>query len=186
MKKEARIIGIDDSPFDKFKDKQVLVIGTIYRGGNYLDGLVSTKVKVDGIDATTKIINMINNCKFKPQLQFIMLDGIAVAGFNIIDIEKLFRATKLPVIVTIRKYPDFLKIQKTLKKLNMGGKYKLLQKAGKVIKIHKIYCQLKGISADKAAELLRISCTHSNIPEPLRVAHLIAGGIVSGESKGRA
>jgi len=33
MKKQIRIIGIDDASFDKFKDKKVLVLGTICRGG---------------------------------------------------------------------------------------------------------------------------------------------------------
>ena len=89
LKKEIRVIGIDDSPFDKFKKGKVLVVGTVFRGGLYLDGILSTKVIIDGNDATTKIIEMINKCKFKPQLQCIFLDGIAVGGFNVIDIKEL-------------------------------------------------------------------------------------------------
>ena len=46
MKKEIRIIGIDDGPFNKFKEKEVLVIGTIFRGGEWLDGVLSTKIKI--------------------------------------------------------------------------------------------------------------------------------------------
>ena len=47
IKQEARAIGIDDSPFTKGDKKRVLVLGVIYRGGNYLDGLLSCKVKID-------------------------------------------------------------------------------------------------------------------------------------------
>jgi hypothetical protein len=37
-----------------------------------------------------------------------------------------------------------------------------------------------------AARIIQITSTRSNIPEPLRVAHLIATGIVLGESRGKA
>src|SRR3989344_2798039 len=102
-KKEVRVIGIDDASFDKFKDRSVTVIGTIYRGGSFMDGALSTKVRIDGNNATDKIAAMINSCKFKPQLRCILLDGIAVGGFNVIDVKKLSKKTSLPVIVVMRR-----------------------------------------------------------------------------------
>ena len=186
MKKEMRIIGIDDSPFNKFKDRKCFVVGVFYRGGNYMDGVLSTKVIVDGTDATDKIADMINRSKFKPQLQAILLDGIAVAGFNVIDIQKLSIETRLPVIVIMRDYPNFQKIRAALTKLKMKEKIKLIEKAGRVHKIGKIHAQFYGMKKSDVKEILKITCTHSFIPEPIRVAHLIAAGIIKGESKGRA
>ncbi len=186
MKKEIRLIGIDDAPFDKFKDKNVLVIATIFRGGSFLEGVLSTKVKVDGTDSTSKLIKMINKCKFKPQLRSIILDGIAFGGFNIIDVEKLSKETKLPVIIVIRKYPDFNKIRRVLKKIGKEKRYNLIEKAGKVHKVGKIYVQLTGISLEDVKKILKISCTRSLLPEPIRVAHIIAAGISKGESRGNA
>ena len=109
FKKEMRVNGIDDSPFNKFKDKEILVVGVVMRGGLFVDGILSTKVDVDGNNATDKIIKMVNKCKFKPQLQCIFLNGIAVAGFNVIDVQKLSKKTKIPVIVVIRTNPDIKK-----------------------------------------------------------------------------
>jgi len=186
VKKEIRILGIDDSPFDKKRKSEVLVIGTIFRGGYFIDGVISTKVRMDGRNATQKLIKMINNTKHKAQLQVIMLNGISLGGFNIIDIKELNKATKLPVVVVIRKYPDFKKIHKALIKIGFSDKIKLLNKAGQIYSLEKIFVQLAGISIVKAKEILKVSCTHSLIPEPIRVAHLIAGGIVDGESRGRA
>ena len=186
LKKEIRVIGIDDAPFDKFKKGQVLVVGTVFRGGLYLDGILSTKVSVDGSNATKKLAEMINKCKFKPQLQCILLDGIAVGGFNVIDIKELSKKTKLPVIVIIRKKPDINNIKKILTKLNKKSKIKLIEKAGSVVPVNKIYIQLTGLSIEKAREILKITCTRSLIPEPIRIAHLIASGITCGESKGKA
>lgn len=186
MKKEIRIIGIDDAPFDKFSEKEVLVVGTIYRGGNYMDGLVSTVCTIDGNDSTAKIAAMINKCKFKPQLQAIMLDGIAVGGFNVIDIQVLNKRTKLPVVVVIRNHPDFYKIFRALTKLRMQAKIKTIGKAGSVHKIGQIHVQFCGTTIGKVKEILEITCTHSLLPEPIRVAHIIASGIKKGESSGGA
>jgi hypothetical protein len=186
MKKEIRVLGIDDAPFDKFKKGNVLVVGTIFRGGSWLDGLLSTKVRIDGNNSTDKLIKMINKCKFKPQLQAIILDGIAFGGFNIVDVKKLSKKTSIPVIIVIRHMPDFKKIKETLKKLGKEIKYKLIEKAGEVHKVGKIYVQINGISLKGADEVLKITCTRSLLPEPIRVAHMIAAGIVLGESKGKA
>ncbi len=186
LKKEIRVIGIDDSPFKKFKKGKVLVVGTIFRGGKYFDGILSTKVSIDGSNATKKIADMINKCKFKPQLQCIFLDGIAVAGFNVIDIRELSSKTKLPVIVIMRKKPDIEKIKKTLTKIGKKSKIRLIEKAGSVIPAGEIYMQIAGIGIDKAKEILKIVCTRSLIPEPIRIAHLIASGITDGQSRGKA
>jgi len=188
MKQEIRILGIDDAPFNKFKDKgkNLLVVGVFYRGGNYMDGLLSTKIRIDGSNSTAQLIKMINQCKFKPQIRVIMLDGIALGGFNIIDINKLHKKTGIPVMVVIRRMPDFKKIETTLKKLGKSAKYKLIEKAGKPVKINSIYVQFKGMTLEKAKAIIKISSIHSKIPEPIRVAHIIASGIKEGQSRGRA
>ena len=127
VKKEMRILGIDDAPFNKFQNPmwipglqkvtnkllrrfmkgKTIIIGTFFRGGSSLDGVISTKITVDGDDSTENIVKMVNESKFKPQLKLLMLDGIAVGGFNVIDIEELNKKTGLPIIVVIRTHPNF-------------------------------------------------------------------------------
>ncbi len=188
VKREIRILGIDDAPFSR-KQKKVLMVGVVYRGGNYLDGLLSFHIKRDGEDATKKLIQAVRKTRHKDQLQIIMLDGITFAGFNLVDIQKLRRKTKLPVIVVMRKRPEMKKFFLALKKLDKR-RISLVEKAGKIekIKINKknLYIQTAGISLKRTKKVLQITCIHSAIPEPLRVAHLIASGIVDGESRGRA
>jgi len=186
MKPEIRILGIDDSPFDTFSQKRILVIGTVFRGGTVLDGVMSTTVAVDGTDATKKLIEMINKSKFKPQLRCVILDGIALGGFNVIDIHALHKKTKIPVMVVIRKYPDLLKIKTILTKLKKEKAVTLIEKAGAIHKAGNIYIQIKGMTLKAAEETLKITCTRSYLPEPIRAAHIIAAGVVKGESKGRA
>lgn len=185
-KKEIRIIGIDDSPFSKAEKGNCLVVGAVYRGGSFPEGILSTLIKVDGNNSTKKISGMIKNSKFKKHLQCIFLDGIAVGGFNVIDAEKLSKETNIPVIVVMRKYPDYKKIYSALEKIAQEKKIKLIEKLQKPVKLNKVFVQLVNIGPEKAKRILEIACTRSNIPEPLRIAHLIAGGIVDGESRGRA
>ncbi len=186
MKDEIRILGIDDSPFQKFSNAECLVIGTLFRGGKFCDGIMTTKVRVDGSNATSKIIAMINRSKFRSQIRVIFLDGLALAGFNIVDIEKLHHATDIPVVVIIRKMPDIPHIKEVLGKLGMSRKIKMLDDAGPISKVGKIFTQSKGVTPEVLRDMIRISCTHADIPEALRVAHLIAAGIGLGESHGDA
>lgn len=194
FKSEARVLGIDDGPFEKIKDKKSkkanantsLIIATVYRGGKFMDGVLSTKVQVDGSDSTSKLIKIINSCRFKNQLHCIFLNGIAVGGFNVINIQQLFKKTGIPVIVISRIYPDFKKIFNALTNLKMKQKIRLIQNAGPPISHKKIFFQAIGIEVSYAKNIIDATSTHSHIPEPLRIAHLIAAGVVKGESKGRA
>lgn len=191
VKKEMRIVGIDDAPFSKQKKGRVLVLGTVHRGGGCLEGVMSTYIQVDGEDSTDQICKMINNSKHKDQLQCILTDGIAVGGFNVIDVKELSRRTKLPVIVIMRNKPNMRRVKAALN--NVTGyktKYKLIKKAGMVkeakIGDGKIYFQNRGVSTGKAREIIQIAVSRGHMPEPIRTAHIIASGIVEGESRGRA
>ncbi len=200
MKKEIRLLGIDDCPFQP-GDKTVKIIGTFFRGGQWLDGVCSTEVEVDGDDATYRVLEMLKRSKFTPQLQAILLDGIAFGGFNVVNIESLAKNSGIPVIAVVRHMPDFGNLERTLKKLGMGKKYKLMEKAGvpREVKVRgdaektgekrpegSVYIQAAGISFAEAVKIIKLSCTRSYLPEPLRAAHLIAAGVTKGESKGRA
>lgn len=184
LKKEIRVLGIDDSPFDKFKDKTSLLIGTVCRGGTSIDGILSRKVKVDGDDSTAKIIDMVKKSKYKSQLKAILLDGINVAGFNVIDIQKLNTKTKVPVIVIMRKRPQFTKVKAALKKAKKEKSFTLMESAGKIQKVKNLYVQFAGCDKKYVEEILRITISSAQVPEAIRISHLIGAGIVLGESKG--
>ena len=47
MKKQIRLLGIDDSPFT-FKDNFSSVIGVVMRGGEYLECVLKDKFEIDG------------------------------------------------------------------------------------------------------------------------------------------
>ncbi|MBI2542559.1 MAG: DUF99 family protein, partial [Candidatus Aenigmarchaeota archaeon] len=133
FKSEIRILGFDDSPF-KRNDEKVLVVGVIYRGGSFLDVVLKTDVAVDGLDATEKLIELINSSRHKPQLKVLMFDGIAFGGFNIIDIKQLNKKIHLPIIVINRKYPDLDAVKEALENnfADFKKRWKMILNAGKI------------------------------------------------------
>lgn len=192
LKSEIRILGFDDGAFTARSKELVPVIGVVFRGGKFLDGALRTEVAVDGNDATEKIVKLINTTRHKQQLKVIMFDGITLAGFNVIDVKKLNEQTKLPVIVINRKRPDLKKVKDALKKFeDFESRWQAIENAGEIKECYvkdfkKVYYQNIDIDDNMTKEVIKLSCTRSFIPEPLRVAHLIATAVVKGESYGRA
>ncbi len=192
LKSEIRILGFDDGPFEFRKTETVPVVGVVYRGGKFLDGILRTDVQVDGLDATEKLVKLINASRHKQQLKLVMLDGVTLGGFNIVDVKILNEKTELPVIVVNRKIPDLKEVRAALKKFkDFTQRWKMISNAGKVEECilksrDKIFYQHTGIAAEDAEDAIMLSTTHGNLPEPLRVAHLIATAVVRGESYGRA
>ncbi|MCJ7560322.1 DUF99 family protein [Candidatus Bathyarchaeota archaeon] len=184
IKPEIRVLGVDDGKFTPHTESQVPVIGVVFRGGYWLDGVMHTKIAVDGFDATDNISSMITLSPHHKQLRVIMLNGITFAGFNIVDIKTLNAATTLPVIAVTREKPDLAEIHKALKKMSKSEeRWKAVLNAGEISTVptrsqkEKIYMEVAGISVEDAQKILRLTSTRSNIPEALRVAHLIASGI---------
>jgi hypothetical protein len=120
-----------------------------------------------------------------------LLDGIALGGFNVVDINDVFKSTNLPVITITRDKPDFEKIKIALKKNFDDWKHRLgLMKNGKIHNVetnhNPIYVKCAGIDIWGAKEIIKISTIRGVVPEPIRVAHLIASGVTRGESYGKA
>ncbi|HHQ45078.1 MAG TPA: DUF99 family protein [Candidatus Altiarchaeales archaeon] len=191
IKGEVRVLGVDDGPHKRGSGGQVLLVGTVFRGGSFMDGVMSTSVTADGIDATERLTEMVLKRRFK-DIRVIMLDGLGFGGFNHVDIHKLSEDTGLPVIVVVRKEPGLDDIKSALKNLDeFDFRWGCVENAGKPIPVEtrpgkSIHIQFAGIKEEQAVEITKLCSTRSMIPEPIRVAHLIAQGVVSGTSKGKA
>jgi len=184
VKPEIRVLGIDDGAFTPHSRERVDVVGVVFRGGYWVDGFMHTRVQVDGMDATKKLAQMIAESPHYEQLRVIMLNGITLAGFNVVDIAELHEKAKLPVIAVTRDKPNFEDIRKALQHLPQTEKrWEAIEKAGRMVQVHTregeepVYMHAVGISEEIAKRILTSTSTRSNIPEPLRVAHIIASGL---------
>lgn len=190
IKPEIRVLGVDDGVFVPHSKGVATVVGVVYRGGYWLDGVMRTEVEIDGMDATEKIASMITTSPHYDQLRVVMLNGVTFAGFNMVDIKKLFERVRLPVITVTREKPDLDDIRRALRNLpEYENRLEAMENAGKLIEVHTrdaeqaVYVQIVGISEKDAEKILKSTSTRSNIPEALRVAHIIASGLTRSKEK---
>jgi len=194
IKEEIRILGVDDGPFTFGRPGKALLVGTIFRGGLWLEGVLTTRIEVDGDDATDGLVRMISKSRHKGQVRVAMTDGLTFGGFNVIDGQAIFERTGLPLISVTRSKPDMRAIREALRRLpNFEERLSRIDRA-ELPKEHRypqgrgkahVYFQAFGIGDEDAHAILDISSTRSLMPEPVRVAHIIASGVVKGESYGR-
>jgi endonuclease V-like protein UPF0215 family len=183
----SHVIGIDDAPFEPAHRGDVLIVGAVY-GDGHLQGVIHSRVRRDGINSTARIAAMVVGSRFARHLQLVMLQGIAFAGFNVVNIHTLSRTLALPVLVVMRRRPDMGAIQRALLGHVPGGKrkWRLIQAAGEVEPLGPLYVQRAGISQSEAAGVVQRLTLVGHLPEPLRSAHLIAGGMSPLETSQRA
>jgi endonuclease V-like protein UPF0215 family len=183
----SHVVGFDDAPFDHSHRGDVLVVGAVF-AGERLDRVISTRVRRDGANAAQRLIDCLTGSKYFDQLRAILLQGITFAGFNVVDLQRLHQATGLPVLVVARYLPDFQAIREALLQRVPGGarKWRLIEAAGPMEPMAGLYVQRCGITPENTARLLAGLQQNGKLPEPLRVAHMIAGGVTTGESRHRA
>lgn len=183
----SHVVGFDDAPFARAQRGDVLLVGAVY-AGTRLEGVLAGKVRRDGANATRVLAELVSRSRFRPHLQLVLLQGIALAGFNVVDLVGLHAALGIPAMVVARKRPDLAKIRAALLEHVPGGarKWRLIERAGRMEAVAGLYVQRAGISLDDAARALRRLAMSGKLPEPLRTAHLVAGGIATGESRHRA
>lgn len=190
MKDQIRVLGIDDSPFE-FRDRRTTVIGVVMRIPSYIEAVMRTEVEIDGNDANDRLIEMVNTSRYKEQLRLVMLDGVALGGFNIIDIHEFHKKAKVPIATITRDRPDLESIKSALMKHFEDWKERLdIIQRGELVQLetehNPIFVKFEGISLDELKQILRLGTVLGALPEAIRVAHLIASGITVGESRGRA
>ncbi|PRP93018.1 hypothetical protein ENSA5_45790 [Enhygromyxa salina] len=180
-------IGIDDAPFDRRHRGDVAIVGVVFTRTR-LDGVMTGKLRKDGANATTAIAKLIEGSPFSAHAQVVLLGGITFGGFNVADIHALRERLSTPVLVLARKRPRLRVIRETLLEKVPGGarKWALIEKAGEMEPCAGLWVQRAGLELDQAAQVIEDLEVHGKLPEPIRVAHLVAGAYAEGVSRGRA
>ncbi|HEY5606125.1 MAG TPA: DUF99 family protein [Thermoplasmata archaeon] len=190
MKPKSRFLGIDDAPF-RFSDEAVPVVGVVVQAPSYIEGVLTTLAEVDGHDATERVTEMIGGSRYRAGLAMVLIDGTAVGGFNVIDIDALHASVGVPIVTVTRKKPDFGAIETALKRRfdDWEERLQTIRRHGvepMPTKQATLYVTYVGSTRAAVREALALTTIRGSLPEPLRVAHLIAAGIMRGESRGRA
>ena len=157
------------------------LVGVIYRGNDLIEGIIQDFITVDGNNATNVIIELIKNSKFHNALKVIMLYGITFGGFNMANPKKLHDELDLPVIVIAEKKPDLNSMKEALTHLKDGEeKWKIILNNSDLKKYdfkeyeNSIYFTHVGMNEEDVRQIIKFSIKTGRIPEPIRIAHMIA------------
>ncbi len=186
MRRLTNVVGFDDAPFPPAHRGDVRLVGTIC-ARTRLDGVLSGRVRRDGVNSARAMVAMVKESQFAHHVRAVLLQGIAVAGFNVVDVHGLARELAVPVLVVMRRRPDLVAMRDAIERVPGGAsKWALIEAAGPIEPVSRVLVQRIGLSLEEARALLDATTLHGHLPEPLRLAHLIAGGVTTGTSRGRA
>jgi endonuclease V-like protein UPF0215 family len=185
-RRHVRVIGIDDAPFEKVAGAPVPLCGVICSGTRFEGMLWGTTTK-DGLDGTEVLIRLLMQSKFAGQVHLVLLDGITVGGLNVIDLAALHEAVGVPCAAVLRKAPDVAAFRRVVERLPEPElRWSRVLRAGPVHERAPFWFQVVGADPDDLALALGSVTDRGNVPEPLRLAHLIGSAVISGESGKRA
>jgi uncharacterized protein len=175
-KKGIRVLGIAES-FKKSSKKSTLA-GVVMRRDLILDGMIYGFATIEGDDATANIISM-HRSLARDDINCILLDGLVISMYNIIDGERVSGETGLPVIAitfedskgledSIRHHFDDWQ-GKLVQYQKLGSRNQVTLKTGK-----NLFIRCWGLNQRRALAILDSFTLQGSIPEPIRVAKLAA------------
>ncbi len=176
-KKGIRVFGVAES-FNKFNTNSTLA-GVVMRRDLIIDGIIFGSATLKGNDSTENILHMFKSLK-RNDLNCIILGGLIISMYNIIDGKLIQDKTGLPVIgitfenskgieANIRyNFPDNYEL-KLEQYIRLGEREHVTLKTG-----NSIFIRCWGLTVKHAITLLDSFTLDGSIPEPIRVAKLVA------------
>ena len=174
---EVQQLGIAES-FKRTSTCSTLA-GIVMRRDLIIDGMIFGNATIEGNDSTQNILSMYRSLK-RNDINCIMLDGLIISMYNIIDGEELRENTKIPVIAitfkdseglesTIQHHFSSYSKLKLEQYCKLGQREKVLLKTGKIL-----FMRCWGISSKDASTIVNYFTLQGSIPEPIRIAKLAA------------
>lgn len=179
IKKEIRVLGISCGvPYPR-RPIPIQVVGVVYRGNRWLEGVMRTTIPPDALDLTLRIAKMIVSSPHFPQLRVIALDELVTKHGRYIDIDALSKKTKLPVIAVLRQRGPILRLSKRSVKIP----HRTLKAFAKLpcsrwrtaTRSFAVYSA--GLGEIDLEELLTICASEEGLPEASRVARITASSL---------
>jgi endonuclease V-like protein UPF0215 family len=174
-KKGLRVLGIAESFTGR---ERSTLSGVVMRKDLLIDGAAYAYATVGGHDATDAVLHIVQSLNRK-DINCLMLSGCVISWFNIIDPERVYLETRIPVIAVTYEESEGL-IDDIIH--HFPGDFKRLDayhRLGERIPVdlstgYRIFIRSWGIPDDSAAQLCNDFTNEGKIPEPLRVARLMA------------
>jgi endonuclease V-like protein UPF0215 family len=174
------VVGVEDGSFRKGITRRALLVAVLLKGME-IEGVKSTKILVDGFDATEKLTEILNAWEFAA----VILSGVSFAGFNLIDPTVIYEKFKKPVIIISRTKPNNRAVKRALQRHfeDWRMRWKVVKKLGLAHEVNvlngklPVYVETVGANLKLAKTLVKALSVCCRVPEPIRVARLVAVGL---------
>jgi endonuclease V-like protein UPF0215 family len=177
-----RVVGVDDGAFSSSKKigERALLMAVLFKGSRIQAVRIDT-IEVDGNDAAPVLQALLKRLRY----DLILLSGISFAGFNLIDISKLARKLHKPIIAISREKPNNKAVKLALRGhfKDWKSRWSIVCAAGKLYSCKplpsepKLYFEVKGATPEYARHVITGTAFISRLPEPVRVARILAHGL---------
>jgi len=179
-----RIVGVDDGTFHPNKKvRQCTLLVAVLFHNLRISGVRVGRIEVDGRDANKVLTSLLKGLRY----EMVMLSGITFGGFNVVDIGTLSKDLHKPIIAITGELPNNDAVRRALREhfVDWKDRWRMIRSAGKIYsyaplqKEPRLYFEVKGATAVFAKKAIRSTATISRLPEPIRVAGILARGLSS-------
>lgn len=180
------LLGVDDAPFQKGQLQPVPIVGALMEGADLVEGVAVGAFPVDGDEVTEHLASWITGLRFHPSIQGVVLGGITIAGLGVVDAEQLAARLGAPILIVTRRSPVDAPLIRALESAGLQERIAVVRRSPRARSLADgLSLACAGIDPEAGARLVRAAIRKAQLPEPLRIAHLIARALVDGQSRGR-
>ena len=156
-------------------------LAAVLMRGPFIEAVRVGEITVDGLDATEVLLELLRELRF----DVVMLGGVSFAGFNLVDAWEVYRSYGRPVIVVSRKRPDNEAVKRALMRHfeDWAERWNIVRRLGKIRSVETfpgeppIHFEVVGATAGWAERVLKGYAAVCRVPEPVRVARIVARGV---------
>lgn len=177
-KKGIRVLGIAES-FRRDREKSVLA-GIVMRSDFIIDGAAFDMITVGGMDATEGVLRIFESLQ-RDDINVIMLNGCVISWFNIIDIMEVYKRLQIPLICVTYEESEGLEehIVRHFEEDERDSRIEAYRRLGDRVPVElqdgfEVLIRFLGIENPEAGAVLKKFVVQGKVPEPLRVAKIVA------------
>ncbi|MBK5190188.1 MAG: DUF99 family protein [Methanosarcinales archaeon] len=181
-KKGIRVLGIAES-FKRDYEKSVLA-GVVMRSDFIIDGVGLTHITVGGMDATEGVLHLCESLQ-RDDINVMMLNGCVISWFNIIDLNEIYKRLRIPLICVTYEESEGLEehIALHFESDERDSRIEAYKRLGDRVPVN-LHGQFEdlirflGMEKAEAGAVIKKFTTHGKVPEPLRVAKIVARALL--------
>ena len=155
-------------------DAESVLAGVVMSSAMTVDGFALGRATVSGSDATDSILAMYNSL-IRSDISYMLIRGTILSHYNMVDVRRLSTCLSMPVLGVSGRVRHKIRPRGTVAYTLPCPMHPIRLLTG-----HTIYAKVAGCTLQESSILLNRITLQGGMPEPLRLAGLLASAIRRG------